>query len=452
MRLPVIVTLVTVGLCSAATDNTDLRRQLAGAQQADNKPATVELARRIIESAPADAKTWETLIRTGLNLLEAERCAAWLDQWQQRAKPPPVIEDLRGDVCLDREDFAGAEQHWRAFLNAKITSNERALTLGKLADLFVKQKRWSDAAEARSRVVAARDTPANRAALAAALLRIQRWDAASAEIKRANARDAADETVKQWLPHFEALAKYLPRIKQLDAEIANQPQNAALLLDRARLLTLSDLPLAALLDGERAMSLQPNSMRARVQTAESFLDADQPDGAAKLQISRKLVRGTGNHVSEHSLDGLSSADAALVQNPRDTEALVSRAKVLRDLNQFTLALAEAQAALAVEDKSAAAHSEAAHALDGLERTSEAVEQIRRATEFNANDAVYWYYRGVLEAQRANFSGAVDAQTRSLAVRESLVALQEREQCERRIGKVTEADADLARIAQLSAPQ
>ena len=59
---------------------------------------------------------------------------------------------------------------------------------------------------------------------------------------------------------------------------------------------------------------------------------------------------------------------------------------------------------------------------------------------------------VLEAQRANFSGAVDAQTRSLAVRESLVALQEREQCERRIGKVTEADADLARIAQLSAPQ
>ena len=368
---------MTVGLCSAATDNADLRRQLAAAQQADTKPA---------------------------------------------------------------------------FLNAKITSNERALTLGKLADLFVKQKRWSDAAEARSRVVAARDTPANRAALAAALLRIQRWDAASAEIKRANARDAADETVKQWLPHFEALAKYLPRIKQLDAEIANQPQNAALLLDRARLLTLSDLPLAALLDGERAMSLQPNSMRARVQTAESFLDADQPDGAAKLQISRKLVRGTGNHVSEHSLDALSSAAAALVQNPRDTEALVSRAKVLRDLNQFTLALAEAQAALAVEDKFAAAHFEAAHALDGLERTSEAVEQIRRATELNANDAVYWYYRGVLEAQRANFSGAVDAQTRSLAVRESLVALQEREQCERRIGKVTEADADLARIAQLSAPQ
>ena len=440
------------GLCSAATDTADLRRQLAAARQADNKPATVELARRIVESAPGDAKTWETLIRTGLELLEDDRCAAWLDQWQQRAKPPPVIEDLRGDVCLDREDLAGAEQHWRAFLNAKISPNERALTLGKLADLFVKQKRWADAAEARGRAVAARDTPANRASLAAALLRVHRWDAASAEMKRANGRDAADETVKEWLPHFEALAKYLPRIKQLDVEIAKQPQNVTLLLDRARLLTLSDLPLAALDDGEHAMSLQPGSMRARIQTAESFLDSDRPDGAAKLQVSKKLVRGSGNHVSERALDDLSAADAALMQDQRNAAALVSRAKVLRDLNQFTLALADTQAALTIDDKSAAAHFEAAHALDGLERTSEAVEQIRRATELNADDPVYWYYRGLLEAQRANFAGAVDAQTRSIALRESLVALQEREQCERRIGKIAEADADLARIAQLSPQQ
>ena len=441
-----------MGLCSAATDNADLRRQLAAAQQADNKPATLELARRIVESAPSDAKTWETLIRTGVELLEDDRCAAWLDQWQQRAKPPPVIEDLRGDVCLNREDFAGAEQHWRAFVSAKVSATGRALALGKLADLFVKQKRWADAADARGRAVAARDTPANRAALAAALLRVHRWDAASAEIKRANARDAADETVKQWMPHFEALAKYLPRIKQLDTQIAKQPQNAALLLDRARLLTLSDLPLAALDDGERAMSLQPTSMRARLQTAESLLDADRPDGAAKLQINKKLVRGTENHVSEHALDALTAADTALTQNPRDAAALVNRAKVLRDLNQFTLALADAQAAFAIDDKSAPAHFEAAHALDGLERTSEAVEQIRRATELNANDPVYWYYRGVLEAQRANFAGAVDSQTRSIALRESLVALQEREQCERRIGKVAEADADLVRIAQLSPQQ
>jgi tetratricopeptide (TPR) repeat protein len=429
-----------------------LRAQLAAAQAADNKPAIIELARRIVESAPEDRKAWETLIRTGLEFLETDRCAAWLDEWQRRAKSPPVvIEELRGDVCLDREDFAGAEQYWRAFLNAKVSPGERALTLGKLADLFVKQKRWADVADARNRAVVARDTPANRAAFAAALLHLHRWDAAYAEMRRANARDPSDDTVKEWLPQFERLSAYLPRIKAADAQIAKQPANVPGLLDRARLFTLGDQPLLALDDGERAMSLSVESMRARMQTAESLLDLDRAEDAAKLQVSKKLARGAENHVSEAALDSLSAADTAIAKNARDVDALVKRAKVLRDLNQFTLALADAQAALAVDDNLAAAHFEAAHALDALERTSEAVAQIRRASELNANEPVIWYYRGVLEAGRANYTGAVDAQSRSLALHESLVALHEREECERRIGKVAEADADLRRINEL-APQ
>jgi hypothetical protein len=63
----------------------------------------------------------------------------------------------------------------------------------------------------------------------------------------------------------------------------------------------------------------------------------------------------------------------------------------------------------------------------------------------------WFFRGVLERQRADFAGAVASQTRSIEINESLVALNEREQCERRIGKTAEADADLRRIQQL-APQ
>ena len=63
----------------------------------------------------------------------------------------------------------------------------------------------------------------------------------------------------------------------------------------------------------------------------------------------------------------------------------------------------------------------------------------------------WFFRGVLERQRADFAAAVASQTRSIEINESLVALNEREQCERRIGKTAEADADLRRIQQL-APQ
>jgi hypothetical protein len=58
---------------------------------------------------------------------------------------------------------------------------------------------------------------------------------------------------------------------------------------------------------------------------------------------------------------------------------------------------------------------------------------------------------VLEAQCADFPAAIESQTRSLGIRESLVALREREQCERRIGNVSGADLDLRRIREL-APQ
>jgi len=68
-----------------------------------------------------------------------------------------------------------------------------------------------------------------------------------------------------------------------------------------------------------------------------------------------------------------------------------------------------------------------------------------------NDSKMWFFRGVLERQRADFAEAVASQTRSIEIRESLGALSEREQCQRRIGKATEADADLRRIQQL-APQ
>ena len=63
----------------------------------------------------------------------------------------------------------------------------------------------------------------------------------------------------------------------------------------------------------------------------------------------------------------------------------------------------------------------------------------------------WFFRGVLERQRADFAEAVASQTRSIEISESLNALSEREQCQRRIGKTAEADADLARIRSL-APQ
>jgi len=261
--------------------------------------------------------------------------------------------------------------------------------------------------------------------------------------------DSSDAQVKEWLPQFERLESFLPGIKALDARIAKSPNDAGLLLERARLFTLAERPLLALDDCEHAMKLESASMRARIQTGEALLDVKRGDDAAKLQVSPALTRTVGTrHVSEEALRELGEEDASIRQSPGKSEPLAARAKTLRELRQFALALADARAALAIDDKSAAAHFETAQDLDELDNSKEALVHAVKATELNPNDGAAWYFRGVLEAKRADFPAAIESQTRSLKLGETLDALVVRENCERRIGQIDKADADLKRIREL----
>jgi tetratricopeptide (TPR) repeat protein len=457
------------GLAKEAPDVRQLRDQLKKAEDAQDKPAIIELSRRIVAIAPNDSETWDTLAQTQLESEELDDLERTLDAWQKTFKrPPAAIEDFRAGLCFKRKDYERAEQHWLAFIATKPPRADVATDYDNLAEICAEQARWADHAAYRTNAIAAQDTAARRVLRAVAFLRLRNWDAAYADMAKANKMEATDPQVKEWLPEFERLQKFLPQIKALDAQIAksaNDPGLADLLLERARALILAERPLLAIDDAERAFKLQPASMRARIQLAEAFLDAGQVENAAKLEVDKYLRRGedklataspsggghVSGHVSDEALRELGRLDARLTANPKDADALVARAKILRELRQFTLALADAKAALAIDDKSVAAHLEAAQNLDRLDRQNEALFQARTATELKPRDSNMWFFRGVLERQRADFSGAVASQTRSIEIDESLVALTEREQCERRIGKNAEADVDLRRIQEL-APQ
>jgi tetratricopeptide (TPR) repeat protein len=430
-----------------------LRTQLKTAQDANDKPAIIELSRRIVAVAPNDVSTWETLAKTQLDIRELDGLERTLDAWQKTGRrSPAAIENFRGYLCYNRDDYQNAERHWLTFLATKPSAADAAEAYDNLADVCAEQARWADHAAYRTKAIAAQDTAARRVLRAVAFLRLHKWDAAYADILKANKMDATDQQVKEWLPQFERLQQFLPRIKPLDAQIAkspNSPAIAGLLLDRARLFTLAGRPLLALDDAERTSKLQPSSMRARIQTAEALLEVDRADDAAKLDISRDLIRGKDRPVTDQVLRELGELDSRLSQNPKDIDALVARAKILGQLRQFTLSLADANAALSINDKSAAAQFEAARDLDALDREKEALLHARTATELDPNDSTKWFFRGVLERQRADFAGAITSQTRSIEINESRVALTEREQCERRIGKVAEADADLRRIQELA---
>jgi len=262
-------------LRAASSDVSQLHAQLSKAEEADNKAAIIELSRRIVAIAPNDSDAWETLTQTQLEIEDLDRLAQTLDAWQKVRRPPAAIEDFRGDLCLKRKDYHNAERHWLAFLATKPPASEAATEYDKLADLCVTQERWADNAAYRTKAIAAEDSAARRVFRACAFLRLHKWDAAYADMAKANKIDASDSQVKEWLPQFERLQKFLPRIKALDARIAKSPNDIALLLDRARIFTLAGRPLLALDDAERALKLQPASMRARIQTAEALLDVDR---------------------------------------------------------------------------------------------------------------------------------------------------------------------------------
>jgi tetratricopeptide (TPR) repeat protein len=435
-------------------DVSQLRKQLAVAEEADDKPAIIELSRRIVAIAPNDTAIWEKLAHAQFAIEDYDRCEQTLAAWQKAVKPPPaVIEDFRGDIAAKIHDYQAAERHWLVFIATKPPPGHAAVDYDNLADLCVEQSRWTDNLDYRNKAIAAKDSATRRVYRACAFLRLHQWDAAYADMDKANKSDSTNSQVREWLPQFERLRGFLPQIRALDAQIAKSPNDSALLLDRARLFTLAERPLLALDDCERAMkSSQPASMRARMQTAEALFDVGRRDDAAKLQVSSKLARDKDKHVSDQALRELSNEDTQIAQNSGNPDPLVARAKTLRDLRQLPLALADARAALAIDDKLAAAHFEAAHDLDALDQSKEALIHAVQATELNPNDGAAWYYRGVLEAERADFPAAIESQTRSLKISESLEALRAREDCERRIGKIDNANADLKRIRELEPPK
>jgi hypothetical protein len=445
-----VFTLLAAAVFAEPVELHELRSQLKTAQDAEDNPAIIELSRRIVAMAPNDSDTWATLAQTQLEIEDLDGLKRTLDQWQKASqRPPAAIEDFRAGLCFKHEDYQCAEHHWLSYIATKPPAADLATTYDNLAELCAAQSRWADHAAYRTKAIAAQDTAARRVSRACAFLRLHKWDAAYADMAKANKMDATDPQVKEWLPQFEQLQSFLPRVKALDAQVAKSPNDIALLLDRARLFTLAGRPLLALDDAERAFKLQPASMRARIQTAEALLDTGQPEKAAKLLVNNKLARAEDKHVSAEVLRRLGAADVLLAENPKDVHALTARADNLALLKQFTLALANAQAALAIDNKSAAAHSAAATSFYNLGNLKNALLEARMTTELNPNDSINWYCRGVAEADRADFPAAIESQTRSLNINETVLALREREKCERRIGKITEADADLRRIQELA---
>jgi tetratricopeptide (TPR) repeat protein len=162
------------------------------------------------------------------------------------------------------------------------------------------------------------------------------------------------------------------------------------------------------------------------------------DECERLSV-RKTIRLDA--LTPEFLETIGRLDSEISAERNNAELYVSRAWQLNEIGQPALALQDAETAAKFDPKAAGASAEASYALTKLGRAQEALEQIKRATELDPNFSTAWQYRGELEMAKGETLSAIDSFTHALESNETLVALEKREQCYRRLGLLVKAEQD-----------
>lgn len=433
-------------LLSAAGDELrDLHAQLEAAEH-DGSPddaAVAEISRRIVKIDPTDHATWEKRVRALLGLGDLKGCQQALDQWEQPERGIPVVaNELKAELDFARENYDGALDHWQAYLRAKPDDTK---TLEMIAWVHELRGDWDKAEKTLTKLIGVEDSAGSRVWRARCRMQLRKWDAAIADINKANAIASDDEAVKEWLPQFETLEKSLPAIKALDRKIAGGKPQPDLLLDRAALLSDAGRHELALEDADAALKLSPGSRRAILQKAFELDQLKRDNEAAKLRV---IVKSTS--FTDGALKKIGELDARIVAKPKDASLLTERAREYSDIDQYALALEDAAAACDLDPKSAAAQVEAGFASMKLGNPDEAKRRFTLATELDPKNAVAWRSLGELRMAVADYPAAIDFFSRSLKLHESPLVLKNREKCYRFSGHEKEADQDLQRWQKLTA--
>jgi tetratricopeptide (TPR) repeat protein len=439
--------LITFASCKRRVpeDEKAVRAELRQALSDRAFPRAVELAQKIVAVAPRENGAWERLARARLGLGDLEGARETLTLWRANVrKPSAKYAEYTGDIAAsDGNDF-GAIAAWAKVAAAQ---PENVRVLRKLARAYRRQSNWQDEDASLSKMLALEESAATRVARALCRRRMHRWADAQEDFRQAQALAPEDAEVRHAAELFGRLGKFMAEIREFDARLALAPKDDQLLTDRALLFLRSEDPELALEDARAAAAMAPWAMRPRLFQAIAALALNRIGDAEKLGIDPRL---TLSALTPEFLATISRADSEISVERNNAELYITRAWQLNDIGQPRLALEDAETAQRLDGKLAGAFAEASYALAKLGRSDEAFEQIKRATEIDANYSTAWQYRGELEMIRGDHAAAIESLTRSLAISQTAAALQKREECYIKVGLLAKAEEDHRALEALNA--
>jgi tetratricopeptide (TPR) repeat protein len=421
---------------AASKEEKALRSELRKAIDEQNYGRAVELARRHLKLKPQDNGTWDRLVRAQFGLHDLEEVSQSLDDWRNAVPEPSWnLDEYAGDYAAAKKDDAWAVAAWKR-VAAVDPKNIRIWE--KIARLEKRRHLWTKEDAAWTALIDVQDSGIARINRALCRRRLHRWHDAFEDLEKAKALAADDPDVQRGAKLLERIDKSLPIIRELDTALAVSPNDAGHLADRALVFLRADDPELALEDGEAASNAGPWAVRPKLFRALALIALGRSDECDALGVHRLIRLDT---LTPEFLETIGRLDSEISAEKNNAELYISRAWQLNEIGQPLLALQDTETAAKLDPKAAGASAEASYALTKLGRIPDALEQIKRATELDPNSSTAWQYRGELEMAKGETLSAIDSFTHSLETNQTPTALQNREQCYRRLGLLVKAEQD-----------
>lgn len=421
---------------AASREEKALRAELRETLRERSYEKAAALAQRLLKLKPQDEGTRDRLVQAQFGLRDFAAVKQSLEEWRRTIKKPsPNLEEYTGDVALEEHELSAAVQAWSKVLAAD-PKNIRVLE--KIARAEQAQRHWPEENAAWTSLINAKEDATARINRALCRRRLHRWQEAFEDLQRAQELEPNDPEVQRAGKLFEQMGKFLPEIRELDASLAVNPNDPGLLADRALMFLRCEDHELALEDAEAAAKAGPWAMRPRLFQAMALIALGRAGECESLGIDQRIRL---EWLTPEFLETISRLDSEISAERNNAELYVARAWQLNEIGQPTLALQDAEHGTQLDAKSANACAEASYALNKLGRAREALEQIKHATELDANFSTAWQYRGELEMERGETLSAIESFTHALETNQTVVALQKREQCYRRLGLLVKAEQD-----------
>ncbi len=422
-----------------------LRHELRHALATQSYREAESLARRVLHYAPQDNGIWDRLVQAQCGQADYKGAKETFTAWRRSVpKPSLKLDEYIGDVALSEKNASTALQAWHRLLG-KNPHHLRVLT--KVARVEQQQNHWLEAETAWTAVLREKETAEGLTQRALCRRHLHHWPAALADVHRAKDLGPNEPEVIRCAGLFDHLSKFLPEIRDLDAQLAVAPNDYASLTNRSLFFLRSEDFAMALEDAEAAMKLAPWASRPKLFAGIALIRLDRIAEAQKLSI-RKSFRI--EMLTPEFLQTISRLDSEISVERKNAELYATRAWHLNDIGQPALALQDAESAAQLDPKLASACAEKGYALMKMGQPEKALEEIRHATTLNSNYATAWQYRGELEMEQRNYMAAVESFSRALSLNQTITALEKREACYRILGWSMKAEQDHHALEEMSA--